>query len=258
MRVKSLKPFVRLLLFVVLLGAASTAYADNVAITTYGISNLQFTAATGTAQFTLTSASARAQAQNSSGQIVNNISNAFPLAVATANVNFASATGTANAAGVSISGTASASIGGCSCVANAFSIVTLTGTLVVLGAEGMVDVNISGLATLVNDLQTDQSGIRAESEILFNMHVNGPPVFSLQVERLLPLSGPNLRALIAGVDPISGTIRVQAGAENSIFIVLTTGSIVESEVPEPATIVLLVSGLGFMSGVLKKRRSRNR
>src|SRR5687768_9481990 len=152
MRVKSLKPFVRLLLFVVLLGAWSTAYADNVAITTYGISNLQFTAATGTAQLTLTGASARAQAQNSFGQIVNNISNAFPLAVATANVNFASATGTANAAGVSISGTASATIGGCSCVANAFSIVTLTGTLVVLGAEGMVDVNISGLATLVNDL----------------------------------------------------------------------------------------------------------
>lgn len=254
MRVKSLKPFVRLLLFVVLLGAWSTAYADNVAITTYGISNLQFTAATGTAQFTLTGASARAQAQNSFGQIVNNISNAFPLAVATANVNFASATGTANAAGVSISGTASASIGGCSCVANAFSIVTLTGTLVVLGAEGMVDVNISGLATLVNDLQTDQFGVRAESEILFNMHVNGPPVFSLQVERLLPLSGPNLRALIAVVNPVSGTIRVQAGAENSIFIVLTTGSIVESEVPEPATIVLLVSGLGFMTGVLKKRR----
>ena len=256
MRVKSLKPFVRLLLFVVLLGAWSTAYADNVAITTYGISNLQFTAATGTAQFTLTSASARAQAQNSFGQVVNNISNAFPLAVATANVNFASATGTANAAGVSISGTASARIGGCSCVANAFSIVTLTGTLVVLGAEGMVDVNISGLATLVNDLQTDQFGVRAESEILFNMHVNGPPVFSLQVERLLPLSGPNLRALIAAVNPVSGTIRVQAGAENSIFIVLTTGSIVESEVPEPATIVLLVSGLGFMTGVLKKRRDR--
>ena len=256
MRVKSLKPFVRLLLFVVLLGAWSTAYADNVAITTYGISGLQFTAATGTAQFTLTGASARAQAQNSFGQIVNNISSAFPLAVATANVNFASAMGTANAAGVSISGTAAARIGACSCVANAFSIVTMTGTLVVLGAEGMVDVNISGLQTLVNDLETDQFGVRAESEILFNMHVNGPPVFSLQVERLLPLSGPNRRALIAAVNQISGTIRVQAGAENSIFIVLTTGSIVESEVPEPATIVLLVSGLGFMTGVLKKRRDR--
>ena len=241
-----------------LLGAWSTAYADNVAITTYGISGLQFTAASGTAQFTLTGATARAQAQNSFGEIVNNISNAFPLAVATANVNFASATGTgtATADGVSISGTASAMIGGCSCVANAFSIVTLTGTLVVLGAEGMVDVNISGPQTLVNDLETDEFGVRAESEILFNMHVNGPPVFSLQVERLLPLSGPNRRALVEGVNQISGTIRVQAGAENSIFIVLTTGSIVESEVPEPATIVLLVSGLGFMTGVLKKRRDR--
>ena len=256
MRVKSLKPFVPLVLFVVLLSASSTAHADNVAITTYGISNLQFTAATGTAQLTVTGASARAQAQNSFGEIVNNTSNALPLAVATATVNFASATGMANAAGISISGTASASIGGCSCTANAFSIVTLTGTLVVLGAEGMVDVNISGLATLVNDLATDQFGVRAEAEILFNVHVNGPPVFSLQVERLLPLSGPNRRALIAGETPVSGTVRVQAGTQNSIFIVLTTGSIVESEVPEPATIVMLVSGLGFMTGVLKKRRNR--
>ena len=256
MRVKSLKPFVRLLLFIVLLGASSTAYADTVAITSFGISNLQFTAATGTAQFTLTGATARAQAENSFGQIVNNTSNAFPLAIATANVNFASATGTANAAGVSISGTASASIGSCSCVANAFSIITLTGTLVVVGAEGMVDVNISGLRTLLNDLATDQFGVRAESEILFNVHVNAPPVFSLQVERLLPLSGPNRQALIEAVGQVSGTVRVQAGAVNTVFIVLTTGSIVESEVPEPATIVLLVSGLGFMSGVLKKRRSR--
>ena len=171
-------------------------------------------------------------------------------------MDFASATGTADAAGVSISGTSSASIGGCTCVASAFTVVTLTGTLVVVGAEGMVEVNISGLETLLNDLQTDQFGVRAESEILFNMHVNGPPVFSLQVERLLPLSGPNLRALIGGVEQVSGTVRLQAGAENSIFIVLTTGSFVEGEVPEPATIVLLVSGLGFMTGVLKKRRDR--
>ena len=254
MNVKSLKVFV--LLCGLVLGVSSTAYADNVAITTYGVSNLQFTAATGTAQLTVTGATARAQAENSFGQLVNNTSNALPLATATATVNFASSTGTVNTAGVSISGNASASIGGCSCVANAFTVVTFTGTLVVTGAEGMVDVNITGLATLLNDLATDEFGVRAESEIFFDVHVNAPPVFSLQVERLLPLSGPNRRALIAGVSPVSGTVRVQAGAQNSIFIVLTTGSIVESEVPEPATIVLLVSGLGFMTGVLKKRRNR--
>jgi len=258
MRVKSLKVFIGVLMFGLLLGASSTAYADTLTITTFGISNLQFTAATGTAQFTVTGASARAQAENSFGQIVNNTSNAFPLAVATANVNFASATGTANAAGVSIVGNASASVGGCSCVANPFSFVTLTGTLVVVGAEGMVDVNISGLRTLLQHVETDQFGVRAQSEILFNIHVNGPPVFSLQVERLLPLTGPNRQTLIEAVGQVSATIRIQAGVENSIFIVLTTGSYAESEVPEPASVVLLVSGLGFMTGVLKKRRDRNR
>lgn len=258
MGVNSPKPCVRLLLFVVLLGASSTAYADTLTITSFGFSNIQFNAATGTAQFTLTGASARAQAENSFGQLVNNVSTTFPLAVATANVNFASATATANAAGVSISGTTSASVGGCTCVANAFTVVTLTGTLIVTGAEGMVDVNISGLRTLLEHVETDEFGVRAESEIFFNVHVNAPPVFSLQVERLLPLTGPNRRTLIEAVDQLSATIRVQAGTVNSIFIVLTTGSLVESEVPEPASVVLLVSGLGFLSGVLKKRRDRNR
>jgi hypothetical protein len=32
--------------------------------------------------------------------------------------------------------------------------------------------------------------------------------------------------------------------------------VINSEVPEPATIVMLVSGLGVMTGVLKKRRKK--
>ena len=120
----------------------------------------------------------------------------------------------------------------------------------------MVDVNISGLRTLLEHVETDQFGVRAQSEIFFNLHVNGSPVFSLQVERLNPRTGPNQLVVIEAVDQFSRTISLQAGTQNSIFIVLSTGAYAESEVPEPATIVLLVSGLGFMSGVLKKRRSR--
>ena len=253
MPIKSLKVLIQVVVFGLLLGASSTAYADALSITSFSISNLQFTAATGTTQFTLTSASARAQAENSFGQVVNNTSSAFPLAVAAASVNFASATGTANAAGVSMSGSTSAGVGACSCTADSFAIVTLTGNLVVLGAQGTVDVDISALRSSLLHVQTDQSGVLAETEILFDMFVNGRTVFSVQIDQLIPI-GPNGLAHVEGTNQLSRTIQLQAAVENQIFIRLLPSSFVVNEVPEPATIVLLVSGLGLMTGVLKKGR----
>jgi hypothetical protein len=62
--------------------------------------------------------------------------------------------------------------------------------------------------------------------------------------------------MIQGSGQLAGTIRLQAGVENTIFARLSTGSFAASEVPEPATVVLLVSGVGFMTGVLKKTRKK--
>src|SRR5215217_507644 len=91
MRVTSLKVFVRVLLFGLVLGASSTAYADVVAITSFSLSNPQFNPATGTAVFTPTGVSARANASNSLGQSQNNLTNTFPFAQTSAAVPFASA-----------------------------------------------------------------------------------------------------------------------------------------------------------------------
>ena len=255
MPVKIFKVFLRVLVFGLLLGASSTAYADTLAITSFTVGNLQFTPATGTAQFTLTNTTARSLATNTFGQNIDNLSNMFPVAQATATVDFASALGTANANTNSLSTSTSASVNACSCTASSFSQVTFTGTLVIVGAEGSVNVNISALESQLRQLQTDQSGVRAQSEILFDLFVNGSPVFSFQIELLHPLMGPNLSALIQSSNNLrTGTITLQAGVENTIFARLSIGSFAQSEVPEPTTVVLLVSGLGFLTGLLKKRR----
>src|SRR5690349_21679270 len=161
MRVKLFKVFLRVLVFGLLLGFASTAYADTLAITSFTFGNLQFTAATGTAQFTLTNTTARAGVMNSLGQNIDNLSNTFPVAQATATVAFASGLGTANATTNSFSGSTSANVGACSCSASSFAITTFTGTLVIVGAEGSVNVNISALSSLLRQVQTDEFGVRA-------------------------------------------------------------------------------------------------
>jgi len=256
MRVKSLKVFTGVLMFGLLLGASSTAHADAFSITSLSFTNLQFTPSSGTAQFTVTAVTARAEATNLP-QTQNNISNNFPIAQASAVVNGATAAATANAATHSLSADTTASIGGCSCAAGSFGQATLTGTLVLSGAAGNVNVNISALETLLWQVQTDEFGKYAESGLNFDFFVNGSPVFSLQIDALHPI-GPNGFGTVQGASQISRTITLQGNTENTIFVRLSSSSLAINEVPEPASVVLLISGLGFMTGVLKKRRDRNR
>ena len=247
------KVFVRVVLFGLLLGAASTANADALSLITVNVSNIQFTPVVGTATFTLTGASTRAQAGNTLGEDQTIISNTFPVAQSAVAVTFASASAIANATNISLSGVSQANVSGCSCAAGSLSQSTLTGTLVILGGEGNVNVTTSGLFEGLTHLETDEFGRYAEVSWLFDVFVNGVSVFS--IDFINTRSGPNQLASTQFSSLLSRVITLQYGAVNNITIRLTPSTLSINEVPEPASVALLISGLGFLTGVIRKRKS---
>ena len=257
MRVKSLKVFVRVLVFGSLLGASSTAHADTVVITSFSFSNLQFNPATGTAVFTPTGASARARATNSLGEDQDISSNTFPISQATALVTLANASISASATNVTANATSFVSVGGCTCSASSFGLGIFSGTLVILGGEGNVDVTFSIMPFATGQVTTDQFGTRAQAEVFFNLLLNGVSVLS-QDQMLIEVEGPNRTGQFQlGPGGMSKVFSLQFGAVNTIELRIGASAAAMNEVneiPEPATAALLVSGLGFMAGVLKKRR----
>ena len=255
MRVKSVKVFV-VLLFGLLLGASSNAHADTVVITSFN-SNVQFNPATGTAVFTPTGASARAGAMNSLGENQDITSNTFPISQSTVLVTFANASSSVSATNQTANATSFVSVGGCSCSASSFGQGIFTGTLVILGGEGNVDVTFSIMPFATGQVTTDQFGVRGQAEVFYNLLLNGVSVLS-QDQMLIEVEGPNRTGgFQLGPGGVSKVFSLQFGAVNTIEFrmgALAFGMNEVSEIPEPASVVLLFSGLGFMARIFKKRR----
>jgi hypothetical protein len=161
----------------------------------------------------------------------------------------------ANATNTSLSGVAEANVSGCSCAAGSFSLNILTGTLVVLGGEGNANVTISGLLDGLTHLETDAFGEYVELGWVFDVSVNGRSVFSLDFVNTR--SGPNRLFVAQFSSQLSRVITLQYGAVNTIGLRLSPNAVAINEVPEPATVALLISGLGFMTSVIRKRRKRD-
>jgi len=104
-------------------------------------------------------------------------------------------------------------------------------------------------------VMTDQFGASAEAEVFWNFLLNGVSVLSND-QMLIGVNGPNQTGQFQlGPGAVSRTFSLQFGAVNTIELRISTvaAGIEATEVPEPATVVLLVSGLGFMGGALRKR-----
>ena len=245
--------FARVLMLGLVLCASSTAYADTVAITNFSFITLTFNPATGGAVFTPTAASARAAATNSLGQNQDITTTTFPISQATAVVTFANTTLTSNAAGQTANATSVASVGGCTCIASSFGLGTFTGTLLLVGGEGNVDVTFSLAHFARGEVSTDAFGTFAFAEIAYNVLVDGRGFGLSQDQMLREVTGPNQTGFFQTSGTISRVLSLQFGVPYTIELRMSSGAAVVSEVPEPATAILLVSSLGAMTGVLKKR-----
>ena len=256
MRVNTLRVFVQVLFFGLLLGAASTANADAVAIASFSFNNLQITPTAGSVTFTPTAASARGFASNSLGETQDITNSTLPVAQAAAAVTFTNAAGSASATNLTASVTSFSNLEGCSCSASSFSRATFDTTFVISGGQGDVLVTISFIPSAIGQVSTDEFGAFAFASVFYTVNLNGVPVFSKD-EILTEREGPNQSGTFQLLPfTMSRTFTLQYGVPNTLNVIIGAGSAGVDAVPEPATVVLMVTGLGFMGGVLKRKKKQ--
>lgn len=250
----SLRILVRTLLFGIFLSIPSSVYADAFSLTVVNFSNIQITSSSGSITFGVWQASAFSRAGHNLGGLTEQTNTATSNgghAVATSTVTFASATGVANALNPSVNASATVDLENCVCAAASTGRGTISNTFTVTGVDGMVDVNISGFFDSLQILSTDEFGALAQSQIILSVFVDSFSVFSMEFPRLT--IGTNSMDILLMIQQLAGTIAVQANTQHTVTISIQADSSGLDAVPEPATAVLLLSGLGFMTGLIRKR-----
>lgn len=248
------------LLLALLLGTAATAYADAISTTGLFFSSFQIVPTSGTVVFSSPSTQALARATNSLGQeSLQVVASESPIAIhlASATVSFAQGFVIADPLNFTGSQTSNAMVSGCNCEAFGVGQSVLQKTFVITGGTGNVDVAFSAVLLTMQTVMTDEFGTFAGSNILAGIHLGSssifPTIFSV-VE-----IGPNDSRVSNIRHQLSQVLTLQFNTMYRIDVTLSANSTAvnqaPAEIPEPASLVLLVSGLGFMARFAKRKLS---
>ena len=262
MKRKSSRTFVQVLLFVLLLGTSATAYADAIAITSGSVSNIQITPTSGTVVFTTPAATSAGGVVSDGFDVSSNRMESPTRSEAGLNLGFASAGAVSDITNFSLSANSSVTLSGCRCQFEAEGQAFLRQNFTIVGGTGNVDVNLTALLESMQSVMTDQFSFFAASGVIFNLQVlnasNSSTVHNFSFSFRFSVGPPNNSALMEFERQLSEIFTLQFGTEYSLRASLFANSEAgQNEVPEPASVVLLVSGLGFMAGLVKRRRQRS-
>jgi hypothetical protein len=250
-----------ILLLGLLLGTSSSASADTISMTSVSVSSIQLTSTSGTIVFlgpqfgNRAGAFVNASNTTSTGlfQETSNVRSDPTRAETTTSITFANAAGLSDFTNSLVSANANIMLSGCVCTAMAEAGASLRDTFMITGGTGSVDVTFSALLQTMQSLVTDQFSVFAASDATMNFQVAGVDIFSLDSRLSI---GPNGSVTLEMQRQLSQVLTLQFGQQYTLGIFVRANSRGAHEIPEPATVVLLVSGLGFMARVVKKRRAR--
>jgi hypothetical protein len=222
-----------------LLSGAPCANATAIANSSLQLETLAITSSSGSILFAPT-AQSFAQAQNSLGELVSNFDSGT-TAASSAVVTWADASGSADSILQTASAIADVNIP--SGMAGAASSVgqgsLFDFSFMVTGTTGPVAVQFAAMLPAVQSLMTDEFGMQATSELVFDLSIDGMPVLFQDS----PLSiGPSSSLSNSGTWNLNNSVTLNAGQAYTLVLQLDAESSGINTIPEPATFSLIAGG----------------